>query len=214
MEQVRYRDLKKEDYPAVAGILSQAFGLHRYVSQPRLLQAFRQQYVYSCLAEATFARVAEENGRIIGVIMGNARSDYRILSQLPFLFRSGWYAVKMKWIGRKERTGIGDYQRLHRIYGAFSQRHRGEFDGVLTLFAVNRESRGKGVGKTLLSDLRAYWEEHKTRNVYLYTDTTCNYGFYEHQGFVRLEDEALTLTRDGNPFEMRVFLYGYEAGKS
>ena len=60
MEQVRYRDLKKEDYPAVAGILSQAFGLHRYVSQPRLLQAFRQQYVYSCLAEATFARVAEE----------------------------------------------------------------------------------------------------------------------------------------------------------
>lgn len=141
-------------------------------------------------------------------------TDYRILSHLPFLFRSGWYAVKMKWLGRKERTGIGDYQRLHRIYGAFSQRHRGEFDGSSDSVCRQSRKRAKGVGKTLLSDLLAYWEEHKTRNVYLYTDTTCNYGFYEHQGFVRLEDEALTLTRDGNPFEMRVFLYGYEAGKS
>ena len=62
MGQIVYRNLKEEDYPAVADILSQAFGLHRYVSDPRLLQIIQQQYIYSCLSEATFARIAEEYG--------------------------------------------------------------------------------------------------------------------------------------------------------
>jgi ribosomal protein S18 acetylase RimI-like enzyme len=212
MGQIVYRNLKEEDYPAVADILSQAFGLHRYVSDPRLLQIIQQQYIYSCLSEATFARIAEEYGQIIGVIMGNARSDYQILRHFSFLLRSGWYGIKMKLLGRKGSTGIDDYNKLHQIYHIFSKRHKREFDGVLTLFAVNDESRGKGVGKTLLSELISYWKEHKTRNVYLYTDTTCNYGFYEHQDFVRLEEEPLVLTRDGVPFEMQVFLYGYKVG--
>lgn len=214
MEQIVYRALKKEEYPSIADILSRAFGLHRYVSNPRLLQILQQQYVYSCLSEATFIRVAEEDGQIIGVIMGNSRSDYRILSHLHFLLLFGWYDMKMRLVSREERTGINDYHKLHRIYHTFSKRHRGEFDGTLTLFAVNSESRGKGVGKTLLFELISYWNEHKTKDVYLYTDTTCNYGFYEHQGFVRLEEETIILTRDGMPFKMQVFLYGYKVDKS
>lgn len=209
MEQIVYRAFKKEEYSSIADILSRAFGLHRYVSNPRLLQILQQQYVYSCLSEATFIRVAEEDGKIIGVIMGKSQSDYRILSHLHFLLLSGWYGMIMKMSSNAKHTGIDDYHKLHHIYHTFSKRHKGTFDGVLTLFAVNNESRGKGVGKTLLSELISYWKEHKTKNVYLYTDTTCNYGFYEHQGFTRLEEETLILTRDEVPFEMQVFLYGY-----
>lgn len=209
MEQIVYRNLKKQDYNEVADLLSHAFGLHRYVSDKQLLQIFKKQYLYSCLSEATFSRVAEQNGKVVGVIMGNAKSDYRILPHIGYALKFLLYSFKLKIYGRKISDSISGYRELHRIYRKFTQRHKGEFDGVLTLFAVNSECRGKGIGKKLLFDVEAYWKEHQTKSIYLYTDTTCNYGFYEHQGFVRLEEENLVLKSDGKPFEMDVFLYGY-----
>lgn len=213
MEPIIYRNLKKQDYNAVAELLSHSFGLHRYVSDKRLLRIFKKQYLYSCLSEATFSRVAEQNGKIVGVIMGNAQSDYHILPHIGFWLQFLLYSLKMKIYGKKIGDSISGYYYLHRIYRNFSQRHNGEFDGVLTLFAVNSECRGKGIGKKLLSDMETYWKEHQTKSIYLYTDTTCNYGFYEHQGFIRLEEDTLLLTSDGKPFEMEVFLYGYEIEK-
>ena len=68
MEQLIYRNLKKQDYNAVAELLSHSFGLHRYVSDKRLLRIFKKQYLYSCLSEATFSRVAEQNGKIVGAV--------------------------------------------------------------------------------------------------------------------------------------------------
>lgn len=80
---------------------------------------------------------------------------------------------------------------------------------MLTLFAVDENCRGFGVGKALLSGFLKYLKEQEVRHIYLYTDTTCNYGFYEHQDFKRLEEQTLKLTRNGETFQMDVFLYGY-----
>lgn len=167
------------------------------------------QYVYSCLAEATYAQVAEQNGEVIGVIMGKSKFDYRITSHIAYVFSMFRYTIKMKYGHKNEQTGIEDYNKLHELYHDFSKKHKGEFDGVLTLFAVNENCRGLGVGKTLLAGLKEYLRKSKVSRIYLYTDTTCNYGFYEKQGFERLEQQTLELTRDGKPFQMDVFLYGY-----
>lgn len=209
MESIQYRPIEKKDYPVVGEIINQAFGLFRYVSERNTLECFKKQYVYSCLSEATYTCVAEQNGKIVGVIMGNAKTDYRILYHLPSVLNMLRYRLKMKYYSRKFKVGIQDYQRLHQIYHAFSQKHKGEFDGVLTLFAVNENCRGFGVGKTLLSGLLEYFKAQNVKRIYLYTDTTCNYGFYEHLNFERLEEQPMALTKNGEPFEMSVFLYGY-----
>lgn len=55
-------------------------------------------------------------------------------------------------------------------------------DGELSLFAVDPNANGKGIGTKLLSELsRRYSGKH----VYLYTDSNCTYQFYEHRGFIR-----------------------------
>lgn len=209
MEAIKYRPIEKKDYAAVGEIINQAFSLYRYVSDPKTLNCFKMQYIYSCLSEAAYTRAAEQNGKVIGVIMGNAKSDYRAFSHLNYIFHTIYYSLKMRYAGRKFKAGIDDFHKLHKIYHAFSQKHKGEFDGVLTLFAVNESCRGFGVGKTLLAGFSEYLKEQNVKRIYLYTDTTCNYGFYEHQGFERLEEQPLLLTKDGQPFKMNVFLYGY-----
>lgn len=190
-------------------IINQAFGLFRYVTDGKILKYFKRQYVYSCLSEATYTCVAEKDGQIVGVIMGNAKKDYNVLKHIFYIIKTAVYSSKMVWYLRKNKKMIEDFKKLHRIYQKILQKHKSEFDGVLTLFAVNENYRGYGIGKALLEKLFNYLQEQQVKKIYLYTDTTCNYGFYEHQGFKRLEEQALELIKEKEKFQMNVFLYGY-----
>ncbi len=209
MKTIEYRSIQKKDYIAVSKVLSQAFGLQNYVLDSNLLKCFEMQYVYSCLSEATYTCVAEMDNEIIGVIMGNAKTDYNILSHLPKVLKTFYFSLKMRCYKKNDADGIGSYRKIHKTYHTFSQKHKNEFDGVLTLFAVNENCRGLGVGKTLLNGLNDYFIEQNTKRIYLYTDDTCNYGFYEHQGFERLEETYIDVVKKGKPIQMKVFLYGY-----
>lgn len=209
MKGLHYRPIERKDYAVIGEIINEAFGLYRYVTDPNSLKSIKQQYVYSCLSEATYTCVAEQDGEVVGVIMGNAKSNYKLFRHLPVICGTAWYGLKLILFGRKCQASVRDYKNLHRVYHTFSQKHKGEFDGVLTLFAVREICRGFGVGKKLLNGLLQYLRNQGTRRIYLYTDNTCNTGFYEHQGFERLEEQPLAMIRDGKSFELNVFLYGY-----
>lgn len=209
MKNIQYRPIEKRDYSEVGDLLCQTFGLYHYVSNPEELEILKRQYVYSCLAEATYTCVAVENDHVIGVIMGNAKSDYFLWNHLSAIGATGWYNLKLLRLSRKCRSGIQGYRQLHKVYRAFSQRHKGEFDGVLTLFAVEERCQGLGIGRALLLGLLTYLQSCKTKKIYLYTDSTCNVAFYKHHGFVPLEKEMISILRDGEAFSIDVFLYSY-----
>lgn len=209
MENIKYRAIEEKDYNEVGEILNQAFGLFKYMPDEKMLENFKLQYVYSCLTEATYTSVAEKDGRVVGIIMGNAKSDYNVFSHFSYIFKTILYSLKMGWHGRKYKKQMKEYKKLHRIYHEFSKKHKNDFDGVLTLFAVDKDCQGLGVGKTLLKGLFEYLKKQNIKNIYLYTDTTCNYNFYEHRGFKRLEEQTLELTREEKNFQMDVFLYNY-----
>lgn len=209
MSSIHYRPIQEKDFPAVSEIINQAFDLFDYVPNFEVLDAFKLQYLYSCLSESTYTCVAEQDGTVVGVIMGNTKNDYRIAAHLRHTANTLRYSLKMRRMFRKERAGTQDYDALHKIYREFSNKHRGEFDGVLTLFAVNRDCRGFGVGTALWDGLQEYLRCQGVKRIYLYTDTTCNYGFYERHGFHRLEAQTMTMTKGGAPFHLDVFLYGY-----
>lgn len=89
-----------------------------------------------------------------------------------------------------------------------SEKHRGAFDGVLTLFAVSKAARGKGVGSTFWQDAEAYLQGRSVRRIYLYTDSACTVSFYDRKGFERLESVPFTVHRHGVPYPLEVYLYG------
>jgi len=62
----------------------------------------------------------------------------------------------------------------------------------------------------LLSNLCDYLKANSTKNIYLYTDSTCNYGFYDSQGFKRIDEKLITITCENKPISINVFLYGYK----
>ena len=53
-------------------------------------------------------------------------------------------------------------------------------------------------------------EQEQIRNFYLFTDTSCNYGFYESQGMRRCCEKKLSLQIGKEKQEMTFFLYDYQ----
>ena len=49
----------------------------------------------------------------------------------------------------------------------------------------------------------------KIQSFYLFTDTSCNYGFYEHQGMKCRQKKKHHFDVNGLPGEMTFFLYDY-----
>lgn len=210
---ITYRPIRKEDHAHVEDIICKVFSLDAYITNAKLLEAVKTQYLYSCLSEATYTCIAEKEGQTVGVIMGNAKSDYSAIKHFPYLVKDLWYGMKIALYGRKYKKQAAGYKDIHTIYREFSGKHKGEFDGVLTLFAVNQDCRGFGIGKTLLEYLLNYLEKQEVKHIYLYTDTTCTYEFYERRGFERMESKELRMEHGGKPFQMEVFLYGYSLAK-
>lgn len=210
MEKVIYRELRKEDFEAVGDIICGAFNLKNYVKNEKVLKSFKMSYVYSCLSEATKAIAAEKDGVIQAIIMGKANKAYSVRKHLPYLLKAAYYDVKMTILALIYRENAKDFKELHKIYARFLKETKENFNGVFTLFAVNENLRGLGVGKTLLSLLSEHWKENGTSYVYLFTDTTCSYGFYDSHGFKRLDEKPLTVTSKGKRMDMTIFFYGYE----
>ena len=144
MNDIIYRKVKKEDYNQLEDIINQVFGLYHYVEHPKVLKAFLKYYLKSCMSEQTFSCVAERDGEVIGVIFGKAKSDYRIITHLPYIMSTIYYSILMQiyCIIFSERNK--EYRKLHRIYSEFMKNRKNKFDGVLTLFAVKKSCRGLG----------------------------------------------------------------------
>jgi ribosomal protein S18 acetylase RimI-like enzyme len=166
-------------------------------------------YLQSCLAEKTFSCIAEKDGRVVGVILGQAKSDYKYLAHLNHIFAIAFHSAAMTLKSTLYQCSTSDYKKVHEIYHKLISGKEKEFDGVLTLFAVTQDCRGLGVGKKLLFHFFEYLKKNNSTHIYLYTDSSCNYGFYDSQGFVRLDEETVQIASEHKASTLNVFLYDY-----
>ncbi|WP_315169021.1 GNAT family N-acetyltransferase [Metaclostridioides mangenotii] len=208
MDKVLYRKIRKSDFKEVESIINKSFDLYKYVDNPIVLKYFLKTYLYSCLVEQTFNCIAEKDGKVVGVILGQSKKEYQYIKHLPYLLFLGFYSSLMITTAKLFKCDINQYKILSKTYKELLLDSEKDFDGVLTLFAVSQECQGYGVGNELLNYLFQYLKHKSTNNIYLFTDTTCNYGFYDSHGFIRQGDKSITITRENELFTLNIFLYG------
>lgn len=230
-DQVRLRPLRINDHAALIELLRRAW-YDRY--EPNVGRLMAEADWESCLARATQALVAVTRDdtaagqstrgteRPLGVILGRVdvldsrpllnrhrRHRLRLLARLPF--------VRHGFKGLAELLGIELIDALL-LRGAKRAGHH--YAAEVVLFIVDPESQGLGLGGRLFDALMAYLRDHGAERYFLFTDTSCNYGFYEHRGLKRVSELALQTfpaqnaeadahsgTESGNDEPMRFFLY-------
>ena len=85
-----------------------------------------------------------------------------------------------------------------------------EYKGEVVFFAISEKCRGKGLGRKLFQTVTDYMKSQHISEFYLFTDTSCNYPFYEHLGLIRRCEKKQVIDVNDEKEEMTFFIYEYK----
>lgn len=207
MNPIIYRCVQKEDYPQLKALINEAFGFDDFISNPKFLNDVLEIYLQECILSSTYSQVAVCEQKIIGIILGSAKSDSRSLRKIHNYRSYILTGLKLIFSTSENKQALKEYSKISTTYKEFLKGRNNQFGGCLQLFIVSKEARGLGLGKTLLARLLTYMKQLNVASFYLYTDTRCNYGFYDYHQFQRLETKQIYFKSDDMTLD--VFLYGY-----
>lgn len=212
MNEITYRKIEKTDYEEVKKIINEAFKLYKLVDDKELLNNVLTIYLHSCLQETTYSLIATKDNKPIGVILGNVSKNNSIKNSIYHfgVVLSNYISIALR--NSKEKKELKQFGTVSKAYEKLLEYRKDEFQGSITLFAVREGYRGFGIGKTLVNNLLNYMRENQVKKLYLFTDTICNYGFYESQGFKRVDTITLDMSSQSQDSisSLDVFLYSYD----
>ncbi|RDY29509.1 GNAT family N-acetyltransferase [Romboutsia weinsteinii] len=207
MEKVIYRELSRNDYSRIKELICEAFGFSDFIKNEKLLDAILSTYLHGCIMDSSFSRVAVKNNNVIGIILGSAKNDKNNLKKLHNNLSFLSACTKLLASSKEDKMLIKEFSIIKDTYKEIISGKEDSFQGCVQLFIVSQESRGLGIGKTLVSDLFDYMKSMSVSSLYLYTDTRCNYGFYDNNNFNRINEKEIYFNSiDAN---LDVFLYSY-----
>lgn len=204
-EQIVLREYQETDRQALEDIIRETWNYDRFCS-PKVAAKMAKVYLNSCLTNQTFTRVAVVDHVPVGIIMGKNIQKHKC----PLKLRMEWLKSIMSLFASKEGRQIskmfGGVEKIDReLLSACGKAYKGE----LAFFAISGKCRGKGLGRKLFELAADYMKSQSISEFYLFTDTTCNYLFYEHLGLTRRCEKRHTIHVKDEKEEMTFFLYEY-----
>lgn len=167
-------------------------------------------YLRQCLTQQTFTRVAVVDGVPVGIIMGKNERTHRCPWSLRWRAARAVLALLATREGRKVARLFSGVERINQ---ALLSRCPQSYPGQVAFFAVDQPRRGMGLGKRLFQAVMDNMRQEGIGTVFLFTDTSCNYGFYEHQGMVRRAEQTQRIWLGQESGEMTFFVYDYTLGR-
>lgn len=206
-DNILYRNIKKEDYETAKYLIGEAFCFNKEIKDKNFLNTLLNIYLQDCLVSSSYGKVAVKEGKVIGIILGSSKNDKLNLRNPHNLFSLLLSGFKVLITNKENKKILKEFSTITETYKEIIEGKENAFQGCIELFIVSKESQGLGVGKVLVNDLFDYMKTMDVKSLYLYTDTICNYGFYEHEGFKRVNEKRVFF--DSMNENLDVFLYRY-----
>lgn len=201
---IEFREVKSSDYSALEKIISDTWKYETFCS-PKTAKKMSKLYLASCLSNQDFTCVAVNNGEPVGVIMAKDEQNHKTKSRYILRCLFAGMAMFLSKEGRQIANVFKGFDTLDR---ELLKKSGKTFDGELAFFAIDSNQRGMGTGKELFHRAQGFMKAQNIKNFYLYTDSSCNYGFYEHQGMKRLNEKICSLKPYADK-DLIFFLYEY-----
>lgn len=197
---IEIKTLRKKDFNRARKFAIEGMHLNRYMEEKWLLYLYSKYFWYSEVMKSTQAIGAYQGDTLVGVILANIKGE-------PKFYKSFWYKQYIRFINfivRIAFTGATNpYDNANKdMIESFKKTQ--DPVGELNFFVVDPKINGEGIGTKLLDALE---KKEKGKLVYLYTDSGCTYQFYEHRGFERVGEKAITLAIHGKNIPLTSFLY-------
>lgn len=201
--QILMRKYRNEDFKPLTEIIRRTWHYDEFTDHETALKLARV-FLSSCLTNYTFSRVAVIDGNVAGVILAK---DIRIHKcSFSDRFRQIMSVARL-FLSKESRRVSGIFKSVSGIDKELLSNCGKNYNAELALFAVDGAYQGKGAGKLLFDSAMDYMRKQQLSEFYLFTDTSYNYGFYEHCGMTRRCEEKHTFDINGTRADMNFFLY-------
>ena len=193
---LQFRAMQDGDLDALTRIVERVWKMDSMCGGHTIGWHMAREYLLNTLSHSTSVQVALWMQKIAGFLAIDDKfclNPIR-LGKVEFPQKLHTKAVEVM------RTRMAEYDQLCAKLLKESGR---QFDGEVTLFAVEPSLQGKEIGTALFEKAQAYFA-HK--NFSLYTDTGCNYSFYDTHGM-----HCVAKQKNQNPYQKNkpfyIFLY-------
>lgn len=206
--QTRLRKAVAEDIPAISEISRRIWfddateGGHEFSTLTALNDTLH------LVRETTYSQVAvsEDDGTVLGALLarvdGEAPQAGERLAQVESAFGKTATTLSASEHGR----GIVSYLERDRAdTQQLAASVRKETPTELLLFILSPQARGHRLGSALYDGFLAHLRERGVRDYYLYTDSTCSYGFYDHRGLRRVAERKKAPTVEGGHYDKFIY---------
>lgn len=201
--QIVLREYRKSDRPALIEIIRDTWQYDKFAS-PKTAQKLARAYLDSCLTNQTFTQVALVDEVPVGIIMVKDRRNHKC----PLRFRLNLFgSVASLFFSKEGRMVTKIFSSVEKIDAQLLKDSPIDYQGEVAFFAVNAKYRGMGLGNKLFEAAQDYMKGQQISSFFLFTDTTCNYPFYEHRGMKRRGEHNHTFEAKGRSGTLTLFIY-------
>ena len=194
--QIELREYQKQDFKALETIIRETWHYDDFSTSKTAVKLARV-FLSSCLVD----------GNVAGIILANNITKHKCpLSNRLLQIKS----ILSLYSSKEGRNVSKIFGNVNGIDKQLLNENNKTYPAELALFAVSSSCRGKGIGKMLFQSALNYMKQEKLKEFYLFTDTSCNYGFYEHQGMKRRLEKKHVFNIKGQQAVMNFFIYDYQ----
>ena len=205
VSRVTYRPFEDDDFNEIAKILQKTWYPKAMTPGYGFLQACYD--LARCLSLSTYSQVALIDDHPCGIVLARGSKPHpRFTARWTMAAEDLAYQLRLS-----EPEAAQEYLQMNEAVDQTNSHMHAQTElpqvNEITLLIVDSSAQNLGIGSVLLDAATNYLIDHDATQAYLYTDTDCNWRFYEHRGFKRIGTHR-TSRNDRKTMPRELYLYG------
>lgn len=181
---IKYRSFQRKDIHSLVSVIKDSWNYDELFSANTASQ-LAHTFLYAVLIRKSFSQVALLDGEAVGIIIGDLKNNRKSLSNLLYYPPLIWYVLQLLFSKEGRKILVKYTGSAAKINKELLMKINQPKEVELAFFAVCPKTQGIGVGSHLYKYFINTLKEKPVKTFYLYTDTTCNFGFYDHKGLLQ-----------------------------
>lgn len=144
-------------------------------------------YLFEILEESETVVIEKEGKKVIGI------SGYAKWNSKRHLIKKKFYTILKNLLINspfiKDKKAIVEY---NEYYDYTPKEMENYFDGEVSILIVDKNFRGKGIGKKLLLKIFELAKNDNMKNLQILTDESCNFKFYERLNCIKAYEKIIS----------------------
>ena len=197
---IEFKDIQKKDFKKAIRFAVKGMHFDRYVDNKILLNLYGRYFWYQELNRATQVIAAYVGERMVGVLLADMKGEekkYRSFGQLLYVKLMGFVQKRFH-----EDDAMLYTETTKQMLKEYLKQN--EPDGEIVFLATDPKAKMRGIGSMMLMELE---KREPGKTVYLHTNDSCMYQFYEKRGFERVYETDIELNVKTKKIPMKCFVY-------